>query len=698
VSARALPEGGIEALPESAVEHVVHEGALAGAGDAGEARENAQGDGDVQGLQVVLFRAAHLEGTPGRAAAPRGENGAADFAFEVGAGEAAGLPGDLLRCPRGDDVAAVLARAGSHLDEVFRGEHGLPVVLHDEHGVAQVADFLQGLEQAPRVPGVQADGGLVEHVEHAREFGTNLGGEANPLAFAAAQGVGAPGEGEILRPHVHEEADAFLEFLQHLVGYGAGVFGKVEFRDGPVKVGHGHAYHVADAVGADLDGEGLGAKAQAAAGVADFLGAEPGEFFLHRVGLGLLPAAFEPGEETFVAPHVLLLHAALVVGHGDFVGVSLEDVGADLLGEFLEGAGKIPPQGLGEVSQAPEHVVLRSVPGQQGTLGDAAVGDHRQLGGEELVASEAHAGGAGAVGVVEGEEPRVDLGEGRVAVGAHVVLREEPLFSPLDDEEDEAGALREGGLHCLGKAVALVRPGGEPIHHDLHDVLLVLLQGDLLFEPVDDAVHPGPEEAFLADLLEEVAVLPLLAPHHRREDLDLFLRVVPEDEVHDLVQGIPGEGFATVGTGGHADSAEEEAQVVVDFRDGAHGGPGVVGAPLLLDGDGRGEPGDVLHIGLALHAEKLPRIGREGFDVAPLPLGVDGVERQGGLAGAGRPGDDHEAVLGNGDGDVLQVMFFCAPYDDVGLRHEWLHLHAGPEGGREAAPPFRNRVFPPLPT
>ena len=42
---------------------------------------------------------------------------------------------------------------------------------------------------------------------------------------------------------------------------------------------------------------------------------------------------------------------------------------------------------------------------------------------------------------------------------------------------------------------------------------------------------------------------------------------------------------------------------------------------------------DGIHIG-ALHlVEKLARVGGKGLHIAPLALGVDGVESQGGLAG-----------------------------------------------------------------
>jgi hypothetical protein len=63
-------------------------------------------------------------------------------------------------------------------------------VLDDDHRVADVAQAFQRFEQAGIVALVQADRGLVEHVEHAGEAGADLRGEADALALAARQRAG----------------------------------------------------------------------------------------------------------------------------------------------------------------------------------------------------------------------------------------------------------------------------------------------------------------------------------------------------------------------------------------------------------------------------------------------------------------------------------------------------------------------------
>ena len=48
--------------------------------------------------------------------------------------------------------------------------------------------------------------------------------------------------------------------------------------------------------------------------------------------------------------------------------------------------------------------------------------------------------------------------------------------------------------------------------------------------------------------------------------------------------------------------------------------------------------------------------GGEGFDLAALTFGVDGVEGEGGFAGAGNAADDGEGVVGDVDVDALEVV------------------------------------------
>src|SRR4029077_18615461 len=90
-----------------------------------------------------------------------------------------------------DELAAMLAGAGSEVDQVIRHADRFLVVLHDDDGVAEVAEVMERAEERAVVALVQSDRRLVEHVKHPREVGANLRGQPDPLPFPARERGGA---------------------------------------------------------------------------------------------------------------------------------------------------------------------------------------------------------------------------------------------------------------------------------------------------------------------------------------------------------------------------------------------------------------------------------------------------------------------------------------------------------------------------
>ena len=140
------------------------------------------------------------------------------------------------------------------------------------------------------------------------------------------------------------------------------------------------------------------------------------------------------------------------------------------------------------------------------------------------------------------------------------------------------------------------------------------------------------------------------------ESVDAGANAEGEEGGDDLVDGVAFDDAAAVKAGDGAAAGVEEAEVVVDLRGGGYGGAGVAGLVLLLDGDGGGEAVHVVYIGFLDALEELAGVGGEGFDVAALAFCVDGVEGEGGFAGARDAGDDGEGVVGDVDVDGLKVV------------------------------------------
>ena len=89
--------------------------------------------------------------------------------------------------PDDDDLAAVLPRARADVDDVVGDPDRLLVVLDDEHGVAEVAQPDQRVDEPLVVALVQADRRLVEHVQHADEPAADLAREPDALRLAAGE-------------------------------------------------------------------------------------------------------------------------------------------------------------------------------------------------------------------------------------------------------------------------------------------------------------------------------------------------------------------------------------------------------------------------------------------------------------------------------------------------------------------------------
>ena len=129
----------------------------------------------------------------------------------------------------------------------------------------------------------------------------------------------------------------------------------------------------------------------------------------------------------------------------------------------------------------------------------------------------------------------------------------------------------------------------------------------------------------------------------------------------------------------------EHAQEIVDLGDRADGRPRVVAGGFLRDRDRRRQAADVVDVGLGHLPQKLPGERAQAFDVPPLPLGVQRVERQRALAAAGDAGEANELIAGQPHVDAPQVVLAGAFDDDVGSGHAAERLEAGQAVGRSGS-------------
>ena len=304
-----------------------------------------------------------------------------------------------------------------------------------------------------------------------------------------------------------------------------------------------------------------------------------------------------------------------------------------------------------------------------------------------LLDAEAAAGRTGAIGVVEREQPRLDLRNGEAGNRAGEFFREQDPLGPA--LVVDLGGLLVGFLLDFFSSAA---PAGASAYSitaspsasfsavsklsarrwpmsgrtTMRSTTTSMSCGNFLSSTgasdklIEGAVDLDALKTLLEPFGELLLVLALAAAHDRRQQIEPRALGQRQHAVDHLRHDLAFDRQSRRGRIGHADARPQQAHVVVDLGDGADGGARVFRRRLLLDRDRRRQAVDLVDIGLLHHLQELARIGRQRFDVAALAFGIDGVEGERGFAGAGEAGEHHELVARNLEIDVLEIVLACA--------------------------------------
>ena len=99
---------------------------------------------------------------------------------------------DLVYRTSGDYVAAACSSNGAHLDQIISLRQHARVVVDNDHGVAVIHQIAHHTYQAVDIGRMQADRGLVQHIEHTRRSVAHHAGELHALALTRGErGTGA---------------------------------------------------------------------------------------------------------------------------------------------------------------------------------------------------------------------------------------------------------------------------------------------------------------------------------------------------------------------------------------------------------------------------------------------------------------------------------------------------------------------------
>jgi hypothetical protein len=336
----------------------------------------------------------------------------------------------------------------------------------------------------------------------------------------------------------------------------------------------------------------------------------------------------------------------------------VEDDLLDALVEHFPGLLQIEAVVLAERLQHGEIKVIATVPAADGAARERQVRMRDDaLGVEEIDRAQAVAARARAHRVVEREQARLELGQRIVAKRAGELRREEMLPARVGFHDHGAAVgMAQRSLERVGEPLLDVGARAQPVDHYVDSVLHLLRKLRRRVELVHFSVDAHPREPLRAQLVQELGLLAFSAGHHRSENHEAGVLRQLQYLIHHLRHGLRLQRDPVLRAVRRADPRIEQAQVIVDLGDRAHGRARVVARRLLLDGDRRREAFDEIHVRLFHELQELARVRRQRLHVAPLALGVQRVEGERALARARKAGDHHQPVARQLDADVLEIV------------------------------------------
>jgi len=171
----------------------------------------------------------------------------------------------------------------------------------------------------------------------------------------------------------------------------------------------------------------------------------------------------------------------------------------------------------------------------------------------------------------------------------HASFSEKSVFFASDNGygDEPAGQFERGG-HGLLEARGDALLDEQAVDDDFDGVVLALVDDREIVERVKLAVDAHAEVAVLREFFEFLAKSALSSTDDGGENHNAVIGLADfsvQDGLHDLLAGLARDGLAAVGAMRDADGGVDDAQVIVNFRDGADGGTRRARCRFLFDGD-----------------------------------------------------------------------------------------------------------------
>src|SRR3989338_9000411 len=103
-------------------------------------------------------------------------------------------------------------------------------------------------------------------------------------------------------------------------------------------------------------------------------------------------------------------------------------------------------------------------------------------------------------------------------------------------------------------------------------------------------------------------------------------------------------------------AGKQQTEIIIYLRNGPHRGPGIMRALSLVNGNGRTDALNAVHVRLIHNTQELACVCRQAFHVPSLSFRIQGIKRERAFPGTRKPGDHHELPLRNINVDILEVV------------------------------------------
>src|SRR5574344_1456976 len=172
-------------MTENRLQCLVDQRRLARTADTSHENQLTKRELHIHILQIIAAGAPYPETLTVAFAALRGYF---DFPFTVEILTGHGmLLEHLAGCAFEDHLTAQTTGFRSHVYDVVGIEHHVLVVFHHDHGIADVAQFFERLDQPFIVALMQSDTRFIWYIKHVDQLGTDLRGQSDTLTLTARQ-------------------------------------------------------------------------------------------------------------------------------------------------------------------------------------------------------------------------------------------------------------------------------------------------------------------------------------------------------------------------------------------------------------------------------------------------------------------------------------------------------------------------------